>query len=249
MEITEILEKIGLNQKEASVYLAALELGTATVESIARKAGTKRPTTYLVLDDLQRRGLVSIVPRTKKILYTAETPELILRELSRKEDLFKRFLPNLMAVYNAKKEKPQVQLYEGKEGMRHVYEKLINSGEVRFFATIREVANIFPDVPERVKRAAAEKKLKVREILTQGSADIQYAGGIKQSEYYVNRFFPKGTDVMATDNAVFGDNVVFFSYEPTLFAVVVESKGISQSLKTLFEMAWLTALPYEKVIS
>ena len=66
METIDVLERVGLKGKEASVYLALLELGTASVESIAKKAGTKRPTTYLVLDDLQNRGLVSIVPQQKK---------------------------------------------------------------------------------------------------------------------------------------------------------------------------------------
>jgi sugar-specific transcriptional regulator TrmB len=38
MEIAEILEKTGLNQKETLVYMALLELGTASVESIAKKS-------------------------------------------------------------------------------------------------------------------------------------------------------------------------------------------------------------------
>lgn len=249
MELTETLEKLGLHPKEASVYLATLELGVASVESIAKKAGTKRPTTYLVLDDLQRRGLVSLVLRARKNLYTAESPELILTELSRKEELLKRFMPNLLAVYNAKKEKPQVQLFEGKEGVRQVYDKLIASGEVRFFATIKDVITVFPEVTEGVKRAARKKKLKVREILTQSPEDLKYARGIPQGEYYQDRFAKESGTEFFTDNAVYGDTTAFFSYEPTLFAVVIESRGISQSLKTLFDMAWQNALPYEKVIN
>lgn len=62
MEIADVLQKIGLQQKESAVYLALLELGTADVSGIAKKAGIKRPTCYLVLDDLKNRGLVSGKP-------------------------------------------------------------------------------------------------------------------------------------------------------------------------------------------
>ena len=247
MEMTETLEKLGLHPKEASVYLATLELGTASVEAIARKAETKRPTTYLVLDDLQRRGLVSLVPRAKKTLYTAESPELILSEINRKEDLLKRFMPNLLAVYNAKKEKPQVQLFEGKDGMRQVYDKLIASGEVRFFATIRDVESVLPEVVEEVKQAAEQRRLKIKEILTQRPEDLAYANSVTHDDYYEQRFVKDKQADFFTDNAVFGDAVVFFSYKPTLFAVVITSKGISQSLRTLFEMAWAGAMHYEQV--
>src|SRR3989344_2304159 len=121
MEIPEILEKIGLNQKEAMVYMALLELGTASVESIALKAGTKRPTTYLILDELQKKGLATLIPRAKKVLYMPESPEKLISDLTRKQELVKRFLPDMLAVYNEPKDKPQVQLFSGVSGIKQVY--------------------------------------------------------------------------------------------------------------------------------
>jgi predicted transcriptional regulator len=66
MEIVDVLKTAGLDEKEAQVYLGLLELGTASVQLIASKAGLKRPTTYLILDSLQAKGMVSIIPRAKK---------------------------------------------------------------------------------------------------------------------------------------------------------------------------------------
>ena len=57
--LKSILQKIGLSDKDAEVYLACLELGTQPASVIARKAGLKRPTTYLILEGLLKRGLVS----------------------------------------------------------------------------------------------------------------------------------------------------------------------------------------------
>src|SRR5262245_42395848 len=139
MENIEILERIGLNQKEASVYMALLELGTASVNPIANKARIKRPTTYLVLDQLQQKGIVSVVPRAKKALYTAESPDKLISDLQKKEELLKRSMPSLLAMYNARKEKPQVQLFEGLEGVKLVYDKILEAGSVWFFGTAAEV--------------------------------------------------------------------------------------------------------------
>lgn len=240
MESIEVLEKVGLDAKEASVYLALLELGTASVMSIAQKAGLKRPTTYLILDDLEARGLVSQVPQMKKTLYTAESPEKLVGDLRKKEELFKRFLPDLLALHNAKKEKPQVQLFTGKEGVLEVYEKIYASGEVTFFATLGDLQRVLPSVVKEVAKRAREHKLKIREILSGSEADKAYARSIVLDEYYDLRFLPPGMQFL-TDNAIFRDSVAFFSFTTHLFAVVITSKEIVGSLRTLFNMAWSSA--------
>lgn len=244
MEISEILNKIGLSDKEAAVYLALLELGTATVYPIATKAGIKRPTTYLILDQLQQKGLVGIVPHTKKALYTAESPERLLAEMHRKEELLKRFLPNMLALYNVKKEKPQVQLFEGKEGVRLVYNKIFESDSVWFFGTIQEVLKIDPEAWEEFLKKAKERKFQIRDFLIRTPEDEAYAKRVKADQayrdHYEIRFLPQNFR-FANDNAIFGDNVVFFSFRPQIFAVMITSREIAQSLKVLHELAWKNA--------
>lgn len=248
MEITDILKQIGLNQKEASVYLALLELGTATVYPIAMKAGIKRPTAYLILEQLQHKGMVSVVPRVSKALYTAESPEKIIQDLNKKQELVKRFMPDMLALYNTKVEKPQVQLFEGKEGLLEVYKKVFDSPTADFFCTIDDVMGVFPDLPGELKKMALARKIKVRELLTQEPANIAHAMKMPQNEYFQNRFMPKEMKFL-TDNVFFKDSVAFFSYSPYLFTVVITSKGIVTSLKSIFEMAWKSADVYDKVVT
>jgi sugar-specific transcriptional regulator TrmB len=246
MEITDILEQIGLNEKEASVYLALLELGTATVHPIATKAGIKRPTAYLILEDLQRKGMVSVVPREKKVMYTAESPEKFGQDLVKKQELVKRFLPNMLALYNAKKDKPQVLLFEGKEGVAQVYDKIFSSPEVSFFSTIRDAFQMFPDMPKTLMKKIRAKEINIREILTQTPADMDYLTWIEQGERYQSHLAPKDFPEFLTDSAIFGNSVAFFSFSPTIFAVQIDNLQISQSLKVLFELAWRGSEPYQK---
>ncbi len=247
MEIPEILEKIGLNQKEAMVYIALLELGTSSVEAIAHKAGTKRPTTYLILEDLQKKGLATLIPRAKKILYMPESPDKILSDLNRKQELVKRFLPNLQALYNEPKNKPQVLLFEGKEAIRDLYDKILDAKEVEFFATVRDFVAFYPEYIEKLVAKTLEKKTKVREILTQNAADLEFAKKVTHSDYYQQRF-TKTDEEFLTDNVLFDGNIAFFSFEPHVFAVVIQSKPIHKSLRTLFNFAWTQCEPYEKIV-
>lgn len=249
MEILETLQNVGLGQKEASVYLALLELGTADVGDIAKKAEIKRPTAYLILDDLKKKGLVTIVPKAKVILYTAESPEKLMQDLQKKQELVKRYLPNLLALHNAKINKPQVLLFEGREGVGKVYDKIFSSSEVLFFSTIRDVFKLFPDMPKILMKRVEARLTKFREILTQTPTDMEYVSWVKQGEYYQSRFAPKDFPEFLTDSAIFGNNVAFFSFKPTIFAVQINSKEINQSLKVLYELAWVSGESYEKVMN
>ena len=244
MEINEVLNNIGLNQKEASVYLALLELGTATVHPIATKANIKRPTTYLILEDLQQKGMVSVIPREKKVMYTAESPEKFISDLNKKQELVKRFMPNMLALYNSKAEKPQVQFFEGKEAMGGVYERILKSKKVDFFCTIKDAIAAFPEYPFRIMDTANSGSMKFRELLSREAGDIEYAKKMRHTENYQHRFLPTGM-ILMTDNVLFDGNIAFFSYQPYMFAVQISSQGIYQSLQTIFDVAWSASEPFE----
>ncbi len=247
MEIVDALTQIGLNEKQASVYLALLELGTADVSEIAKKANIKRPTCYLVLEDLKKQGLVSQVP-AKVNLFTAEDPEKMVGDLYKKQELLKRFLPQLQAFHNAKKEKPAVQLFEGKEGIRLVYDKIFNSDSVDFFGTVKEALVYDPQGLNAFVDRVAKMNFRIRDLLTLSPEDIGYAKKAKVGKNYEIKFVKKENSFL-TDNAIFGNNVVFFSFHPQIFAVMITSKEISLAIKTLFEMAWQSAEAYEKVMN
>jgi hypothetical protein len=100
-------------------------------------------------------------------------------------------------------------------------------------------------MPKELMAKVRARKIKVREILTQTEQDIKYAKTIPVDEQYQIRVIPASMRFM-TDNAIFGDHVVFFSYHPQIFAVMITSREVSQSLKTLYELAWQSALPYKK---
>ncbi|MCL5009224.1 MAG: hypothetical protein M1400_02685 [Patescibacteria group bacterium] len=249
MELSEVLTKIGLNEKEAKVYLALLELGPATAYRIAPKAGIKRSIAYVVLESLQARGLVSVVPQGERKLFVAGDPGKLLGELEQRKELYKRFLPNLEALYadSSRKEKPQVQFFEGREAVYSLYEKIYESKDVAFFSTIRDILSLFPDFPKKLNEKALEGRVKVRELLTFGPSDLAYAKTMRHNVFFQQRF-AEGIGEFFTDNCLFDGQVAFFAFDPFLYAVLVRSDGVYKSLKTLYEFAWTSAVPYDEAI-
>src|SRR5436190_1515134 len=75
IKLRESLVFLGLTDKEASVYVALLGLGRSTASQIARRAGVNRATSYVILDTLIAKGLVTISGKEPKQEYLAESPD------------------------------------------------------------------------------------------------------------------------------------------------------------------------------
>ena len=106
---------------ESAVYRAALELGTATMQDLARKSGVKRTSIYNFIDKLKEQGFISMTKRKKRILYGATHPKHLVEIQKQNIAQLERTLPELTAIYNKSAQKPRVTFYEGAEGIKEVY--------------------------------------------------------------------------------------------------------------------------------
>ena len=77
------LKEIGMAEKEAKVFLASLELGSSAVQEIAKKADINRATTYVIIEKLMKKGLMSSVEKGKKDFFQTEDPEKIAETFGR----------------------------------------------------------------------------------------------------------------------------------------------------------------------
>ncbi len=123
----EELQKLGLNEHEAKVYLAALSLGAASANQLANITEIKRPTVYLALENLVKKGIVFETFVEKKRLFQAEKPEKLdklTKRMRRKtveaELLLESIMPGLIKLPKIYNEEPQVTFYFGFEGMKNV---------------------------------------------------------------------------------------------------------------------------------
>lgn len=241
--IQKDIQSLGLNEKEAKVYLASLELGQATVQKISAKAGIKRPTTYFIIEGLMERGLMSSYYQGKKQFFMAEMPERILdliakerKDLDLREEQFKRLLPELQSINNRNKDKPVVKYYEGKDGILTMVSEHLktskNQEALGFFS--RDVIEDYFNQEElaRIRKERLDSKVKSRAIYTRekGSLEnIEDTSLVRLSE----KDFPVSCDI-----ALFEDKVRIASFKNRAVGVVIEDKEVAQSFRALFELAW-----------
>lgn len=249
----KMLLKLGFSEKEVKVYLAILELGSATVIEIGKNASVNRGTTYDILESLIQKGLVSYFTKGKKRYFSAEDPTRIIHLLESKEENLQKeekviadqkkelenALPELMSIYSKSEEKPRVRFYEGKNGIFQIYQELINQKEVLYYGSVEYTFNIFPDFNEKITKKQIANGVKIRDIVYRSKKSLQ----LKKLYQFPNqqlRFLPRGME-LKTNNIIFGNKVAMISYRKNLHAVVIESEEITKTQKEFFNVLWQIA--------
>lgn len=244
MPIIEKLEKFGLSNKEARVYIALLELGTAVVSEVSKKSSLNRSTAYVLLESLSKHGLVSISERKDVRLYTPAAPERIIQIL---EESVKKYtelvgiahsiLPELKSVYVGVGPKPKVQFFEGVEGIKTAYEDTLTSKEtIRAYASIDDLQTVMPTYFPAYFNRRASKGIPIKAFFP----DTELARGrTKQDKEELREsiLVPRDEHAFTSEINIYDDKVAFMSIREK-FALIIESKEISDGFKKMFDLAW-----------
>lgn len=242
MELTheQAVEALGFSEKESRVYIALLGMGIGSAVGIASKANIKRPTAYVVLDELIKKGAVFTIPRSKKKLYRA-TPAQNLFELY--ETRFKKakgVLPEIQAISKQESYKARVFLYEGVEGVK---ESLMYGTKELAGKTLRgfsakgtpEILRTFENFEEH-NNLLKKLGIRVRGIVPHDASVESFRK--KDAEY--NRTMKEvPNNTYSSDVSIeIGDTFVRFFDPVNLQALVIENPAITKTMGEIFEMTW-----------
>ncbi|MFH1536596.1 MAG: helix-turn-helix domain-containing protein [Patescibacteria group bacterium] len=245
MAIELTLKKLGLNQKEIEVYLASLQLGTATITELSRKSDIKRPTTYLIIESLLKQGLISIIKKKQKTYYAAERPKKILTILKARQRELEQSLPELEALYNSPKHKPKIQIYEGLEAVSNIYDQMYSTigknHEALFFTAIGDLLEHYPEADQGFQKILMKaKNLRVRELNYGDNRGIAHSNRMKKKigKYHKIRNLDPKIEFSNTDFLLFKDELFLFSLKEDIFVIHIHHQDIANSYRALFEWAW-----------
>lgn len=247
------LKKIGLNDKEASVYVASLQLGPSPAQQIARKAKVVRATTYVVLDSLMQRGLITQYKEGKKTLFSAEPPRQLMRLLERHMDEVReqqhdleRLLPELQVLMKSAGNRPSVRYFEGKEGLRAIRSEFLmyaQPGDMIYSFTPADHLNaVFPDDADTFYPQRIARKIRARVIFTTRSASLKQSWLSSSSDMFSERIYiPPERFPSASGMTVYRDRIAIGTYTGKQIGVVIESEPMADMMKRLFELSWFCA--------
>ena len=234
------LQDAGLNENEAKIYLATLELGQTTVSRIARKSGIKRTTVYLSLENLKDKGLISVIKKHNKTSYYAEDPRNLERVMEERKQRITALIPQLLTFTNLIDRKPEIRYFEGDNGIKEVLMDALNHAKKEICMMYSESyiadfdAKYFSDyyVPERLKR-----KIFSRTIVPDVPEMQELAKGnekaLRQMKFVSAELFNIKIEIM-----IYGSSKVSIVSFREKFALIIDSPLIYQSFQSIFETMW-----------
>ncbi len=251
LNLQTTLAQLGFSEKETKVYVALLELGTGTASEIARGAGILRTTAYNILDILAGKGLVKLTGKEPKAEYLALPPEKIIDYLKKeikgfqeKLDRASELAPQLKSIHNVA-ERPKIKFYEGKDGLKEVYEDTLTSTEeIKAFASVDDMHQALPDYfPDYYKRRA-KKGIAIKAIIPATEMATERAKQNKE-ELRTMVLVPKDKFYFSPEINIYDNKVMIASWREKL-GIIIESEEIADAMKKIYELSWLGAKGLEK---
>lgn len=244
-ELLEILKGVGLDEKQAMVYLAMLSLGPATVVKIAAQSEVKRTTVYVILGSLIKMGLANIEMRGWKQLYAATSPERLAELIDERRTKYRSFLPEFMSLRAFQESSSLIKYYEGLPAIKSAYENLleqIHSGDEYLVVSNTEKWLALDPFFERFAEKRAKFPVKVR-LLLQDTPKARHYKKFEKNFNFKIKLLAVGTDLTTNLNVV-GDTVLIHQITPPTIALIINNRSIAKMHKEMFEAIW-KALPKE----
>jgi len=247
MQIQTILKNFGLNDKEIAVYLTLVELGPSPVRAVSAKAKVNRGTSYDILKELIKQGLVSFYDAKSHQYFAAEPPEKLLSALEDKQEHLeelkiqvKESLPELKTLFEKQGGKPVMKMYEGATGIKMILEDLLEevsklknrSYYLYSSSTAEDRKSIYEAMPDFSKKRIA-KKINVK-IISLGAGG-QLAGLDERKWMPVGGQQPK-----STHEIIYAGKVAHISLDnaENPVGVVIQNQEIYETQKMIFEFTW-----------
>lgn len=239
MDIAKALENMGLSEKESQVYISLLELGKANVARIAQTSKLKRPTVYILLEELRKKQLVLKVPYVKNALFIAQDPDVFFQEsLTRVQNSYQT-LSRLKALHK-KDNKVSTMYFEGEDGVREAllyrYKELAKQEVVGFFAKGETLTPKLLRICHEWRELMNETGATLRGIAPNHTSLKEF----RETDAHLKQVFKSiPFDKYSSDVSIDATNlfvrIVLFNVKQ---AVIIENPAIVKTVQQIFELAW-----------
>ncbi len=253
-KIIEKIQKMGLSDKEAKVYLYLLTSQGGYPSKVATETRLNRSTVYKILTSLSIKGLATEIEHGKKIFYQPEP----LRKLEKyidyqveraqnaKESAIK-IMPELEEMF-AKAENPKVSFYKGKEQVIEAYLRHVQIEKPYKMTAFANVQYITKFLPEKVFNFYKKEKIRLG-ITARGVTSSSLSSYQFQKDIYSKvrknirpelRFIPEDIFPFSAEMTMFDNNkvsIIKFD-EQNPIAIIIEDKMVHDMMNMLFEYVW-----------
>lgn len=249
MELVNTLQKLGLSKKEAEVYLTLLSLGKVTGYQVAKKSALDRSTTYFLLRELRKKGLVLQAPQGSKQFFVAKNPQTFIEEKKQEVVAAESLLPQLMRMTQIGNS-PQTLHFEGAvdgsaESLNYILDRSNAEDMVAFVSYTpgghtQEVGDSIVSLMEKIQK----RGIRVRGIAPQHESIGDFIDKhFGRYGWDVRIFSPEQYDMRSS--VVVMDQFVRITSRSRDMSVVIENDEIANMARNIFSIVWELAAPLE----
>ena len=242
MDLHASLKNLGLSEKESAIYLALLQGGQATAYQLAKRSGLKKPTAYVILNELIARGAARKLMQGRGAIYVATDPvELFVEARSRFEQA-ERALPQLRALAHGDKKTINASYFEGLAGVQEMYkqllEKTVGTTYVGFFAHEKDTPQALRDYWPKLNAEMTKRKITLRGVTTADPTTKEYLEFKKMPRelLQVKGLSPKEYSSNVSIE-IYGDTTHILSHR-YMQGLLIHNPDIADVLRQIFEMVW-----------
>ena len=231
MDIEQTLEQIGLKQNEIKTYLTLIDNGTSKAGNIAKKAKIDRSSCYNSLKKLIEKGLVSYMTVDKTKWFQATSPHKLMDYLKEQQTNVQSIMPQLEKRHNNKQIKSQFKLYKGKEGIKTIFEDIIQTGESNYvFGNESQLEEVMPAFQKQFVRRLKENNIFVKEIVREDRE-------CKTSNPKQTRYVPKDVKSPVVTN-IYSNKIALVIWTDEPEGLIIENETAAKAYKSYFEFMW-----------
>lgn len=251
MKLVDTLEELGLTPAETRVYQALLEIGKTTTGPIIDEAGIAPSKVYVILEKLERKGLVAHTFKQKVKYFEPTDPRNLLRLVEEKQELLgeqrkqlEGILPELQNQFGAANIREPIQVFSGLRGIQAARERtleVMKPGDSMWIVGISKtpydrLTTYFKDYhARRIKKGIYCRYLYNFDADEFGRQSATY----EMSEV---RYMPKGMTTHAWME-IYADTVTIgLNYRRSL-SIVIQNPDIADSFRRYAEVLWSVATP------
>lgn len=238
------LQEIGLNEKEAIVYISLLQVDNASVIEIANKTKINRSTVYVVLDGLMKKGLVTEIQIGKKVHYQAESPERLGTFVERQRIVFEErskrlndIIPQIKSMQREQGQRPVLKYFEGREAALNSNLDFFNTEDkegIGYFIFNRDlIEEVFKQEEiQEIQKIRPNKNIKGKSIYVATKTELSSTEMTERKKIDGEKY------PILCDVSIYEDRVQFVTLGSKLSSIFLQSKDVAETLKSLFRLAF-----------
>lgn len=242
------LQQAGLSTEQAIIYEILAKNGIMKAGKLTKLSEIKRGMVYKTLDQLIEMGLVDKLEDPGEVAQFRAKHPLKLKELAKDREqkakdaqlALEGVLPSIVSDFNLATGRPGIQFFEGKEGIKQIYDDILKTGETIYLVRAiyepvfeKEIVPVIKDfIKKRVVKGIKVKAITPKDIVQDGNQHKKDAQILFERTWVDKNYYNSPVEIN-----VYGNKLAILSFDNELIGMIIESPQIARAYRQIFMLA------------